>query len=76
MRHWEVEQWIEFSVRHVARCLPHSSEYKPSKISLMTDEEFEQWLDKVGKYNNPNPDDIDRILREQLLRELEADKQI
>ena len=70
MRHWEVEQWIEFSLRHVARCVDHSSKYKPSKISRMTDDEFERWIDSLSKYDNPTPDDIDRMLREQMLREI------
>ena len=73
LRQWEVERWIEFSLRHAARCLPHSSEYKPSKISRMTEEEFENWLDGLSKYNNPTPDDIDRMLREQMLSEIKGD---
>ena len=70
MRHWEVEQWIEFSLRHVARCVDNSSEYKKRKRATWA--ETEKWLEEeVWPLNIPNPDEIDRMLREQLLRELD-----
>ena len=68
LRHWEVEQWIEFSLRYAARCNPHSSERKKRK--RMTPEEFRQFLKEARKHNNPNPDEVDRIMREQLLQEI------
>ena len=71
MRHWEVEQWIEFSLRHVARCVDHSSKYRKRKPSL---ERLRQIVEEARKKNIPNPDEIDQILREQMLRELESNK--
>ena len=70
MRHWEVERWIEFSLRHVARCVDHSSEYKKRKPSL---ERFRQAVEAARKENIPSPDEIDQMLREQMLREFESE---
>ena len=70
MRHWEVERWIEFSLRHVARCLPHSSEYKRRKP--VSAEQFRKFIEEVSEEDHPNPDDVDRILREQMLREIKS----
>ena len=68
MRHWEVERWIEFSLRHVARCVDHSSKYRKRTPWAET----EKWLEEeVWPENHPTPDEVDRMLREQLLRELE-----
>ena len=70
MRHWEVERWIEFSLRHVARCVDHSSNYKKRKPSL---ERLRQIREGARKKNIPSPDEIDQILREQMLREIKSD---
>ena len=70
MRHWEVEQWIEFSLRHVARCVDNSSNYRKRKPSL---ERFRQTVREARKKNIPSPDEIDQILREQMLRELKSE---
>ena len=68
MRHWEVEQWIEFSLRHAARCRTESGVWtNPNPPSV---ERLREVLKEARKHNNPNPDDIDRILREQVLQEI------
>ena len=72
LRHWEVERWIEFSLRHAKRCVTESGVWEnPNPPSS---ERLKAIVKEASKRDNPNPDEIDRIMREQLLRELKSSK--